>query len=100
MVRTYKNWLWIALFIAILLGGIGYISQAFLPMPPFEKACSIVLGIFMIVGSGFGILHNLFGEKKAEEICTWIYGILLAGCCIGIFGTLIVSGIVNLIKVI
>ena len=93
------KWLWIALFAVILFAGIGYALRVFLPVHPFEKACSIVFGIFMITGGGYGVLHNIFGEQKAEEIGTWIYGIIMAGLAVAFFGTLIVGGIVGLIKI-
>lgn len=97
--RNYK-WLWIALFTIIFLSGVGFILQVFQPINAFEKACSIVFGIIMITGSGFAILHNLFGEQKAEEISTWIYGIIMAGLAVVFFGTIIIGGIVGLIKAI
>ena len=99
-INRNSKWLWIALFAIVLFAGIGYILRAFLPVLPFEKAMSIVFGIFMITGSGYGILHNLFGESKAEEIGTWIYGIIMAGLAVVFFGTIIIGGIVGLIKVI
>jgi len=94
------DWLWIALFTSILLGGIGFMLQIFQPIDDFEKAFTFVIGIFMATGGGFGVLYNLFGEKKAEEIGNWIYGSIMALAGIAFFGTLIVGGIVGLIKVI
>ena len=96
--KNYK-WLWIALFAIVFLSGVGFVLQVFQPIDAFEKAMAIVIGAFMIVASGYGILHNLFGEQKAETICTWIYGIIMAGCAVAFFGTIIIGGIVGLVKI-
>jgi energy-converting hydrogenase Eha subunit C len=94
------SWLWITLFAIIFLGGIGFVLQAFQPIDIFEKATAGFIGMMMIIGGGYGILVNLFGGDKADEICTWIYGILMALAGVAFFGTLIVGGIVSLVKVI
>ena len=94
------DWLWVALFVLILLAGIGLILQVFQPIDNFEKAMAVPMGILMFIGGGHGILYNLFGEANAEEIGTWIYGIIMFIIAVGFFGTLIIGGIVELIKII
>ena len=94
------TWFWTALLAVILLAGIGLFLQAFQPIDDLEKAMAGFIGMMMIVGGGYGVLVNLFGDEKAEEICKWIYGILMALAGIAFFGTLIVVGIISLINVI
>jgi hypothetical protein len=96
----YEKWLWITLFTLVLLAGIGFMVQIFEPKPNFEKAAEFVIGLFMLTGGGYGVLHNIFGEKKAETICTWIYGTLMALAGVAFFATLIIGGIVGLVKII
>ena len=94
------DWLWVALFVLILLAGIGLMLKILQPIDNFEKAMAVAMGILMFIGGGHGILYNLFGEVNAEEIGTWIYGIIMFILAVVFFGTLIISGIVELIKII
>lgn len=90
------GWLWLTLSLVIFLAGIGYATLLWRGEDAFEKAFGGMIGIFMAVGGGFGILHNLFGEERTEEIGQWIYGIVMLLLCLAFFGTLIIGGIISL----
>ena len=78
------GWLWLSLFVLVLLAGIGFFLQIPQGKDDFEKAFMGVFGTFISFVGCAGILINLFGEKRADEIWNWIYGGFngITCCCI------------------
>lgn len=90
------GWLWLSLFVLVLLAGIGFFVQIPQGKDDFEKAFMGVFGTFISFVGCAGILINLFGEKRADEIWNWIYGGSMALLAVAFFGSLIVFGIAGI----